>query len=297
MSQLDTLPGNSRVKFFLKKLLKQTPHALLFEGPKGVGKGRFAKAFAQDLLQSLKKEHPDFFELFPEGKALLHPMHAIRSFIKATQMPPFEADRKIFLIHDADRMLPSSANALLKTLEEPVSNVTIILISSHPQSLLPTVISRCFRVPFVFLTEEELINHLHPQKSEQEARAIALLSHGSLEKAETLAEQETDPLLNKMFDLGICLLNREFPSLKQFGDIKGSEEAFSYLFYFFRDLHLLKIDADSSLLFFRDKEQALKECLKCSLPPLDVIQEKMERIYRALELHIPFSHSLCEFYQ
>ena len=54
MSQLDALPGNSRVKFFLKKLLKKTPHAILFEGPKGVGKGRFAKRTLQGPIARVR---------------------------------------------------------------------------------------------------------------------------------------------------------------------------------------------------------------------------------------------------
>ncbi|MBF5058662.1 hypothetical protein [Candidatus Neptunochlamydia vexilliferae] len=75
------------------------------------------------------------------------PIEAIRTLIEEANLPPFESERKVFIIHEADRMLPSSSNALLKTLEEPPSFVTIILISAHPEALLPTITSRCFQVP------------------------------------------------------------------------------------------------------------------------------------------------------
>ena len=295
MSYLANLPGNPQVKIYLQKLLVNTPQALLFEGPKGVGKGEFARAFAKILLKSEKKEHPDFREIFPEGKSHMHPMQAIREFIKETEMPPFEAACKVFLIYDADRMLPTSMNALLKTLEEPVVSSVIILISSHSQSLLPTITSRLFSIPFSLLTVEELESYLQPDKTQDEARKIALLSHGSLEKALALSSSQ-DTLSEVIFDLGVRLLNREYPALKEYGELQNAEEALSYLFYFYRDLHLLKIGVDSSHLFYRDKEEALKNCLASSIPSLEEIQGKIEQIHRASTLHIPLSHSLCTLF-
>lgn len=290
MSTLEDLPGNPHVKHSLKKLLQNTPHALLFEGPKGVGKSVFAQAFAKQLLKSEKKHHPDFRELFPEGKGHLHPMHSLREFIKETEMPPFEGEYKVFLIHEAERMLPTSMNALLKTLEEPVSRCVIILITSHSEALLPTITSRCFRVPFSLLTEEELMTYLKTEKTEEEARRIAFLSQGSLEKALKLSAQE-DTLSLHMFDFGVRLLYKENPSFKDYGEIEDPEEALSYLFYFYRDLHLLKEGGDPSYLFYQDKKEELQACLSCPLPSLEEIQEKMSKIVQAEALHIPLSHS------
>ena len=71
-----------------------------------------------------------------------------REMCEKVYMAPFEAKWKIFIIEDAERMLPTSANALLKTFEEPAPNSVIILISDHPERLLPTVLSRCRKVHF-----------------------------------------------------------------------------------------------------------------------------------------------------
>ncbi|NGX50289.1 MAG: DNA polymerase III subunit gamma/tau [Chlamydiae bacterium] len=255
MPQLEKLPDN------LKKLLQSPPNALLFKGPKGSHKREFARTFARELLKSEKKEPPDLRELFPEGKAHMHPIRVIREFIRESEKPPFEAECKIFLIHEADRMLPASMNALLKTLEEPLSTTIIILISSHPRALLPTLTSRCFTLSF---------------------------TPNSDGKEENLSE--------KIFDLGCALIYREYPDLKEYDELEDIEEALSYLFYFYRDLHLLKVGADPSLLFYQGREEALRKCLECSIPSLESLQHKIDQINLSGELHIPLSHSLSTLF-
>lgn len=258
MSKIDDVSSDPTVKTHLKKLLEKTPHCLLFEGPKGSGKNDLADAFARELLKTTKKDPPDLRHLYPEGKGNHHPIHVIRQFIDETQLPPFEAGRKVFIIHEADRMLPTSSNALLKTLEEPVSAVTIILITSHPEALLPTVTSRCFRIPFKQLEPEE----------DQE-----------------LAEQ--------MFHVGFRLLRKDFPTSKELPEFNDPENALYYLFSFYRDLHLVQAGGDPSLLYFKEKQEVLAS-IKTPAPPLDLIQTKIERLLEASTLHLPLGLALVE---
>ena len=291
MPKIEDLPGNTTVKKHLKKLLEKTPHALLFEGPSGVGKGEFALSFARELLKTTKKDPPDLRHLYPEGKAELHPIHAIRQFIGETALPPFEAERKVFIIHEAEKMLPTSSNALLKTLEEPLGPVTIILVSSRSEALLPTIISRLFRVPFSLLTEEEIVSALLPDKTPEEARKIALLSHGSLSKARLLASEENTSLPEKMFHVGFRLLRSDLPTAKELPEGVDAEEALSYLFYFYRDLHLLRSGASPSLLFYQDKAEVLSR-ITTPLPPLEIIQEQIEKALEASKLNLPLAYVL-----
>jgi|GEM_PF-3091360 len=86
--------------------------------------------------------HPDLHFLAPEGKANLHPMASIQKLVREMALPPFESARKIFIIEQAEKMLPSSSNALLKTLEEPNPDTHFFLLSDHPDLLLPTILSR-----------------------------------------------------------------------------------------------------------------------------------------------------------
>lgn len=136
----------------------QIPHALLFSGPRGAGKQKAAYQFASQLLKNRKKIefHPDLHLFFPEGKTEMHPVSAIRQLIHDAVLAPFEAPWKIFILHEAEKMLPTSSNALLKILEEPPPHTLILLLSVHPERLLPTILSRCQMIEFPPSTEKNI---------------------------------------------------------------------------------------------------------------------------------------------
>ena len=102
-------------------------------------------------------------------------------------MRRFEGRRRVVIVDPADAMNVQSQNALLKTLEEPPDDTTLVLVSSSPDALLPTIKSRCLRVAFAPLPqpmiEQRLVAEGHPAES---ARLAASLSAGSLGKALTL---------------------------------------------------------------------------------------------------------------
>ncbi len=135
--------GNDQVKNRLLSMLetKRIPGTLLFSGL--ADKIPFAEAFAQALTSSF-----NVHQYKPEGKSGMHSMGSMQELIKEVHLPPFEAPYKVFIIHDAERMLPTSSNALLKTLEEPPADTVLILLATEPKSLLPTILSRCSHVPF-----------------------------------------------------------------------------------------------------------------------------------------------------
>ena len=92
--------------------------------------------------------HPDLHIYLPDGKNRLHPMAAMQKMIKEMALPPFEAPIKIFIIEEAEKMLPPSSNALLKTLEEPPQDTYFLLLTEHPNRLLPTICSRLHPLSF-----------------------------------------------------------------------------------------------------------------------------------------------------
>ncbi|MGB5595760.1 MAG: DNA polymerase III subunit delta' [Crocosphaera sp.] len=162
--------------------------AYLFVGPPGVGRALGAKCFSQLLLSlhlpdeeqaRLKKRvlegnHPDLYWLEPtyqhQGK-LLTPKEAqesglkrkappqvrieqIRDITQFLSRPPIEASRCVVVIEDAETMTEAAANGLLKTLEEP-GKATLILIAPSVDSLLPTLVSRCQKIPFYRLCDAD----------------------------------------------------------------------------------------------------------------------------------------------
>lgn len=95
------------------------------------------------------ERHPDFFPLRPAGKMRQISAEATRELIGRTQVSATVGRRKVAVIYEADRMHPAAANIFLKTLEEPPGLTTLLLLTTRPYALLPTIRSRClhFRFP------------------------------------------------------------------------------------------------------------------------------------------------------
>ena len=213
----------------------RTAHAYLFVGPDGIGKRLTARRIAQSLFcqripddqldacgecpacrQVLAGTHPDLLSVgCPEGKREL-PMKLIvgpeenrgrEGLLHDLSLHPMSASRRIAIIDDADKMNAESANALLKTLEEPPPGAILLLISPSLETLLPTIRSRCQKVQFAPLTDDELsglLVELGWESDPSSADAVAALSEGSL----ATARQLLDPELRKLRDLLLARLTQ-----------------------------------------------------------------------------------------
>ncbi len=165
---------------------KRIAHAYLFVGPRGVGKFTCAKLFAAELLSRnnpensqevrgrvLREVHPDLLVTEPQGRYLL--VDQVRELLRELSVKPLEGACKVALVDDAEAMTGEAANALLKTLEEPPGEAVIILISSQPERLLPTIQSRCYRVDFQPLKAEEIKHYLVRKRGVSEGKADLLI--------------------------------------------------------------------------------------------------------------------------
>ncbi len=92
--------------------------------------------------------HPDVHWLRAESKMQIMRVEQVRELINAVQLKPSEARFKVGVLVGADRLNPNAANAFLKTLEEPPSRSLLILLSTEPDRLLETILSRCLRLAF-----------------------------------------------------------------------------------------------------------------------------------------------------
>lgn len=113
--------------------------------------GRVDREMALDLAKKLLgalENHPDLHIFSPEEKSELHSMENIRKLIHEMGLPPFKAKNKVFIIEQAEKMLPSASNALLKTLEEPNEDCFLILWTHREEALLSTIRSRLFPIHF-----------------------------------------------------------------------------------------------------------------------------------------------------
>lgn len=182
------------------------PSAYLFYGQTGVGKNRTAKLLAKSICCLNKQEihtniysltpcnqcpscakieqniHPDITEIVPEGDFLK--IEQIRNLQKKLCFRPSEANKKIFLLDQIEKMNQESANCFLKSLEEPPPYVIFILITNSIASLLPTIISRCQPVRFTLLSDKLVFEIIKQWDIEiEKAKRLAFWAEGSPGKA------------------------------------------------------------------------------------------------------------------
>ncbi|MBX3271533.1 MAG: AAA family ATPase [Sandaracinaceae bacterium] len=185
--------------------------AYLFEGPSGVGKELTAIALAEAVLDTDAKAsarvragaHPDvrIFRPRDEGMRNIQVTALREEILPVAQFAPFEAGAAFLIFPEADVSFPEhppeSANALLKTLEEPRPNVHFVLASERPDRLLPTIRSRCQRVRFGRLPADVLERILAAREVPEEARGPAVaLADGRADRAIALAEGGAQALLD-----------------------------------------------------------------------------------------------------
>jgi DNA polymerase-3 subunit delta' len=179
------------------------PSTWLLLGPRGSGKRSVALAMAAALncevapsvgcgtcnscRRIARGRHPDVHHIAPEGPII--PVDLIREVvIPEASRSPFEAQYKVFIIEEAERMNPFAQNALLKTLEEPQDDTIFIAITDRDEELLDTIRSRCRDVRLDPVPQARIVELLVAEgASNEQAQLAARLSDGDVDAARDLA--------------------------------------------------------------------------------------------------------------
>jgi DNA polymerase III subunit delta' len=212
--------GASGPRAYFERLTRQTlAHAYIFSGAQGVGKKSFARRLAQSLLCTAPKtvvlgydgtcvscrlfarqaHHPDFLE--HEGTLRIGERDAAggfgaedltaRDLVRQLSLESYTGGMRVLLLGDLDFATHHAANALLKFFEEPPSGVVLVITSSAPSRLLPTIRSRAIEVRFPLLTRAELAEILRRKGYESaQVESGSALGQGSATRAIAALEGE-----------------------------------------------------------------------------------------------------------
>jgi DNA polymerase-3 subunit delta' len=196
----DAIVGQVAAVALLRRAVAQDriAHAYAFIGPGGVGRRLTARALAQATLCDARGcgacatcrrvaagQHPDCHVIVPapprdnpRGAPAIR-IEQVRELEHWAALAPLAAPRKVFILDDAERMTLPTAQALLKTLEEPPPRTHLVLVVGSPRALPPTVLSRCQRVRFGPLGERETVALLERHGVDPAAsRLLARLAQG-----------------------------------------------------------------------------------------------------------------------
>lgn len=206
-------------------------HSYLFSGPEGVGKFTVALSFAQALMCSrtidgdgcgdcdgCKKVaggvHPEVVIFRPQSSTLK--LEQIRQLTAGVKMGPAMGPWTVRIVDKADTMTVEAANSLLKTLEDPLSGVIMILITTRPQVIVPTILSRCQHLYFQPLLRGQIIEGINKIAgvTGKDAFLAATLAGGSISRALDLLSG------------GFSMRDRSWELIKNF-NVAGIEEVFT----------------------------------------------------------------------
>ena len=219
-SNFENVVGQEHVTKTLKNSIldKKIPSAILFCGPRGVGKTSCARIFAREI-NDFNSTDDLSFNIFELDAASNNKVEDIRDLIDKVRIPPQSGKYKVYIIDEVHMLSKNAENAFLKTLEEPPPYIVFILATTEKNKILPTILSRCQIYDFNRISENEIFENLKQICNKEEVtfedealNIIAKKSDGSLRDSLTILDRvvsftnkkislkETSAILNVLDD-------------------------------------------------------------------------------------------------
>ena len=158
---------------------KKLAQALLFTGPRGVGKTSCARIVAREI-NNFKINDDNSYNIFELDAASNNGVEGIRNLIDQTRIPPQTGKYKVYIIDEVHMLSSGAFNAFLKTLEEPPSHCIFILATTEKHKIIPTILSRCQIYNFKRITIDDIVSHLKKickiEKIQYEDEALKLIA-------------------------------------------------------------------------------------------------------------------------
>jgi len=267
--------GHQRPLQILRRAIEtgRVHHAYLFTGMEGIGKRVVALNMAKALncsnqggeacdhcpvCQRIDKGvHPDLILINPTGDTIK--IGQVRELQRSIAFKPFEARWRVIIMDGAERMTREAANAFLKTLEEPPPWTTIILVAAAVEGLPATVLSRCQRIRFNPLSQEEIKRVLTDHLSMQEIDILSPLAGGSPGRALNMDREEVTKVKDALPSAFSPSVNQRLQVAREIAQQEGRGRIFlEILEGWLRDLIVYQETGEEGMLLNRDMADEVK---------------------------------------
>ncbi len=304
----EAISGYDDVKGYLRTALRKGSigQSLMFAGFDMELMGKMALEFAHEVLNDHTSHPPDLHIYHPEGKLGMHSIESMRKLSEEVYLSPYKGNRKVFIIYQAERMLPTSSNALLKTFEEPAEDALLILLTGYFEQILPTIRSRCRLVRFCgeapnsqlieipgiedelysvlrknrFGTYKELMKHVE--------KIASLFEDYKKERVQILQDHVLKEFVVKVSAVQSDAIVKESEGIAAMECSGVLKKLLEKIIFWYRDLELLKIIGDEQRLFHPLEKDSLSHL---PLLPLESVSEFIQDALLAYQRST--SLSLC----
>lgn len=314
MPTFNNIIGHDRIKKHLQAAIEQNKvsHAYIMNGEQGGGKKLTAAVFAQALqceekdakpcarcrscIQAESGNHPDIIWVTHEKYSI--GVDDIRKQVNQDiGIKPYIGPYKIYIIDEADKMTEQAQNAILKTIEEPPEYGIVILLVNNINHMLSTILSRCVRLDFKAVKEEEIVKYLMEVHSVPDymAKLSAQFSQGNIGKAVRYGtsgefleiKEEVLHLLKYIDDMRI---NEIIEAVKKLSEHKLKiNDCIDFMQLWYRDVLMLKVTNDPNMLLFKDEYHfLLKQTKDSSYEQIENTIKAMDKAKIRLEANVNF---------